>query len=251
MPAYGERPGSAIDPRFLRRLGPGRDLRIAPGVVRLLALDLPREHVEAGFRGRGALSSVKGQSALIIDVTSAAGSALRSLCRWAALELDKPDTPLAFGPTAEHLDQTLLTLFFQSVVSGVPSSAASRGDMLGKVKLSDLEGWIPANLREPISVETLAGVASSSTRALQMTFRRYRDCTPMEFFVRRARLQEVRRQIRSRGPGVSVTEIALDFGFFHLGRFAHAYQQLFGERPSETSRDQPAHRASPSDIPED
>jgi AraC-like DNA-binding protein len=32
----------------------------------------------------------------------------------------------------------------------------------------------------------------------------------------------------------SVTELALDYGFLHLGRFSESYRQQFGELPSET-----------------
>nr|WP_289711683.1 helix-turn-helix domain-containing protein [Escherichia coli] len=40
-------------------------------------------------------------------------------------------------------------------------------------------------------------------------------------------------------PGCRVrnlTELALDFGFAHLGRFAEQYRRQFGELPSETLR---------------
>ncbi|WP_431025429.1 helix-turn-helix domain-containing protein [Halomonas sp. H5] len=34
----------------------------------------------------------------------------------------------------------------------------------------------------------------------------------------------------------SITEIAMGWGFTHMGRFSLAYRQAFGESPSETRR---------------
>uniref|UniRef100_UPI00372D679F helix-turn-helix domain-containing protein n=1 Tax=Alcaligenes faecalis TaxID=511 RepID=UPI00372D679F len=45
-------------------------------------------------------------------------------------------------------------------------------------------------------------------------------------------LQRVRASLEQREG--SVTEVALRFGFFHLGRFSAQYQQMFGERPATT-----------------
>jgi len=36
-----------------------------------------------------------------------------------------------------------------------------------------------------------------------------------------------------RVPGM-VTRVAIDNGFWHMGRFAVAYRALFGERPTDT-----------------
>ena len=35
---------------------------------------------------------------------------------------------------------------------------------------------------------------------------------------------------------ISITDIAMSFGFWHLGRFAGAYKLLFGCSPTETRR---------------
>jgi len=55
-------------------------------------------------------------------------------------------------------------------------------------------------------------------------------------FLCRARLEEVRRQLESPKAGLSVTQIAMNHGFFHLGRFSKVYRESFGERPSDTLR---------------
>jgi AraC family ethanolamine operon transcriptional activator len=48
------------------------------------------------------------------------------------------------------------------------------------------------------------------------------------------RLNKVRRALRAADAATTVTEAAMRFGFFHLGRFSAQYHRLFGERPSDT-----------------
>lgn len=57
-------------------------------------------------------------------------------------------------------------------------------------------------------------------------------------FVRQLRLQHVREELLAdESPGLaSVTDIALKWGFAHLGRFAIEYKRAFGESPSATLR---------------
>ena len=54
-------------------------------------------------------------------------------------------------------------------------------------------------------------------------------------FLRERRLELARRRILS-GDGRSSTQVALDCGFEHLGRFSIEYRARFGESPSHTIR---------------
>ncbi|WP_426958758.1 helix-turn-helix domain-containing protein [Muricoccus radiodurans] len=54
-------------------------------------------------------------------------------------------------------------------------------------------------------------------------------------YLRRRRLQRSYADLRA-GMVTSVTEAATRHGFWELGRFAHDYRALFGERPSDTLR---------------
>jgi AraC-like DNA-binding protein len=48
-------------------------------------------------------------------------------------------------------------------------------------------------------------------------------------------LIHVRKTLRdSSGIARNVTEVALDYGFMHLGRFSSEYKKMFGELPSAT-----------------
>ena len=58
---------------------------------------------------------------------------------------------------------------------------------------------------------------------------------PKRFLLLR-RMHLARRALREAPADATVTDIATEFGFWELGRFAVEYKALFGEAPSETLR---------------
>ena len=53
-------------------------------------------------------------------------------------------------------------------------------------------------------------------------------------YLRRVHLNDARRALRRRSAhSTTVTDVALEFDFWHLGRFAEQYNKLFGESPHE------------------
>jgi transcriptional regulator GlxA family with amidase domain len=55
-------------------------------------------------------------------------------------------------------------------------------------------------------------------------------------YLRNVRLARVREALTRADRSGSVTEIAVEWGFAHLGRFAAEYRAHFGESPADTLR---------------
>lgn len=94
-----------------------------------------------------------------------------------------------------------------------------------------LPGWCQA----PVRVAQLARAAGVSVRTVHRAFRRQVGTSPIAR-IRDERLELARRQLLEAVPGTTVTSVAFDWGFLHLGRFAAQYRSCFGERPSDTLR---------------
>lgn len=88
------------------------------------------------------------------------------------------------------------------------------------------EAWTP---------EALAALAGVSMRSLFLGFRRHRGVSPMRL-LRELRMRRVREELLAAAPGARVTDIALRWGFGHLGRFSQEYRHAYGEPPAATLR---------------
>ncbi|MER6915003.1 AraC family transcriptional regulator [Streptomyces sp. NPDC000594] len=91
---------------------------------------------------------------------------------------------------------------------------------------------------EPISVTDMARAARVSVRSLREGFRKHLATTPLAY-LRRTRLDLARRDLLAAADGQTsetVTDVALRWGFTHLGRFTGHYREAYGETPSQTLR---------------
>jgi AraC-like DNA-binding protein len=97
--------------------------------------------------------------------------------------------------------------------------------------------YVRDHLDTPVTIARLAATTGVSARALQKGFARDLGCTPSAY-VRDLRLERARKQLLDAEPGdgTRVTDVALRWGFSHLGRFSHFYGVRFGESPSDTLR---------------
>ncbi|AJE14881.1 helix-turn-helix transcriptional regulator [Stutzerimonas balearica] len=99
-----------------------------------------------------------------------------------------------------------------------------------------LVDYIEEHIKQDITVEQLAELAHMSPRSLYVLFERKAGTTPKSF-IRQRKLERVRCSLSDPEGGVrNVTEVAMDYGFLHLGRFSESYRNAFGELPSDTLR---------------
>ncbi|MBT1679767.1 AraC family transcriptional regulator [Curtobacterium aurantiacum] len=94
------------------------------------------------------------------------------------------------------------------------------------------EAFLLEHAREPITVADIAAAAGLSVRGVQAAFNRHHGITPLAY-LRHIRLLLARERLES-DPELTVGEAARWAGFGHLGRFAGAYRDEFGELPRQT-----------------
>lgn len=95
--------------------------------------------------------------------------------------------------------------------------------------------YIHEHAHEAVTAPDIARAACVSMRALQAGFQEELDMSPMSY-LRNVRLDRAHADLLAAPANASVSEVAMRWGFAHLGRFAEQYRRKFGVLPSETAR---------------
>ena len=90
-----------------------------------------------------------------------------------------------------------------------------------------------SRMKSPITMNEICSAVHVSRRTLQYTFAQCYGISPKQF-IQVTRLNQTRRILQSNEEYQTVSEVAFNYGFFHLGLFCQNYKRLFGETPSET-----------------
>lgn len=211
---------------------PGQYLELDVEPHRSLVLSIDSAFAESVLARRGDRNPGGALAACDFPLTVPAVATLRSFCLWLAGELDRPASALLTSAAARlHCERALLSLLTEMLLSS--SGRPRRQQTLSADQLASLEDWLAAHCLEPIGVEDLAAASGASVRVVRESFRRLRGCSAQEA-LRRHRLDVVRQRLQAETVDTTVTAVAFDCGFFHLGRFAQQYARRFGELPSQT-----------------
>ena len=187
----------------------------------------------------------------------------RKLGRWLGHPLEEP-LRFALRPFSDELEEIwrrTLSYLWSSEEHGLPLGAAAKSaldeylltlllhhhphnysDEMARDTSAPVPGivrraerFMADNADTPVTVSDVAAHLGVSLRSLQAGFRQWRNATP-NAYLRQVRLQLVREELLRSDKDASVTTIALQHGFMHLGRFSAQYRAAFGEGPSATLR---------------
>lgn len=137
-----------------------------------------------------------------------------------------------------HLEDYLITTFLYGHSHNYSEAIAKKmQEMNSATPARDIASLgrdlMEASYMQPITINWIASELKVSTRTLETKFKEKFNSTPTEF-LRRLRLNKARQELLDRSSKKSIGNIALDNGFFHVGRFCAYYKQEYKELPSET-----------------
>ncbi|MFC6668794.1 AraC family transcriptional regulator [Marinobacterium aestuariivivens] len=134
------------------------------------------------------------------------------------------------------ISQTYAGLLASKLLSIFPCNLQQECSSVGAGQQVHLiRRYLGERIKDDIGVEELAGLCNVSIRTLYNVFAKEVGTTP-KLFIKQMKLQSLHNDLKQGVGARNVTEIALDYGFSHLGRFSSDYRKMFGELPSETLR---------------
>ena len=185
------------------------------------------------------------EQALLEETLQVIGSTtpLKTIVPHTTLLALPPDVVAPLRHLLETAPSTCPTRYVEEpVLTGICVALAASRDRPHRTPLASRNHWQYVRkvrgyledhrLAEALSLKTLCQLTGVGARTLNTAFQEVTGDSPMQF-VKRRRLNAARHALFA-GEAESVKRAALDHGFWHLGRFAYEYQNLFGERPSET-----------------
>ncbi|MDP9708950.1 UNVERIFIED_ORG: AraC-like DNA-binding protein [Pseudomonas fluorescens] len=155
--------------------------------------------------------------------------------RWLSSTLTKLSQALDL-PSKDALTQQLLEdcLFILDNASVCLDGGGLQRRAEERITLKRVGEWAADSPEETLNLLELSRVAGVSLRQLQQTFKAYTGMSPSHW-LRLRRLNSARRELLKRSPAeTTVAEVAMNWSFWHLGRFSSSYRALFKELPSET-----------------
>lgn len=218
---------------------PGDHLLAVPGVdSTILVLSF------GAFRFNSYLSRLRGREihenvrfVPDFDLTAEVASRWHSAVQLLTTELFYAESLLHQGIGIGAVEDLLMSTLLYVQDSTYHDDLVARPQAISRRTVRAALEYIEAHLAERISLPDVVEAAGVSERTLQQGFRDELHTTPSAY-IRNRRLDRIHDVLADSLPTdrVTVSNVAVSWGFSHLGNFAAAYRARFGEAPSETLR---------------
>jgi AraC family transcriptional regulator, ethanolamine operon transcriptional activator len=239
-------PGSTASRAFVRgrQLEPAQCIAIGEGAC--VEVITRRDYVDVALAVD--LQVLRGQSQWLSDCALATSRTswvatpgplwidrMRRTVRWLFTAIEQyPQATSRPGVRASLADQLVMAMADFGSEQVAAERPARDARVQQRTAVERAREYIRGKLAEPLPLSELCRHAHVQARSLEYGFREITGLSPISY-VKSLRLNAVRRDLsRTDIAEHSISEIALDHGFWHLSQFAADYRKFFGETPTST-----------------
>lgn len=224
--------GHAIgDPRLLVARSDDLPVLRTPANLELLCINVPAHEVIDSLVQQGIAQDLKASPRCYGLGPTGTHQALACLSAGIFASPAQPPAWLWHAGLRSAMRETLLVHLLDLLDTAQPDEVAPNARMRLVKRARE---FALAQPDAPPSILELCNRVGASRRKLQYCFQQTLGINPVAY-LRVLRLNAVHRALRRSEAG-SVHDIAGQWGFEHLSRFATDYRHLFGELPSQTLR---------------
>ncbi len=140
--------------------------------------------------------------------------------------------PLSEPSHEKVFENTVLDAFFCEVAdSARPDCVPSRHRLARRAA-----DFLHAGCQEPLTIADICAAIGANRRTLHLGFQELFGVTPIAYLTA-LRLNRARADLqRPESRDLTITQVAMKWGFFHLGRFSGKFRAHFGVSPSALLR---------------
>ena len=181
----------------------------------------------------GELPSAPLEFAPDMDLASAHGRSFARYVLAAAEDLDQPVSILSSPIAIASFEQFIMTGLLLSHEHNYTQAFRRLDKYIPPRDVRRAIDYMECHSDAPLTIGDLVNATGVAGRTLFKHFKDFKGVSPMRY-MRNVRFDRVRQSLLSAEPEANVTEIALSWGFVHMGRFSVEYRERFGESPSQT-----------------
>lgn len=131
-----------------------------------------------------------------------------------------------------EFEESLVAQLITAALGNLPIADRSTPAVRAKALMGACE-YIETHKRDLTTVGDVCAATGASWRTLDRAFKERFSVGP-KAYISALRLTYVRNELSNCAPATRISDVANEWGFWHMGQFARDYRKLFGELPSAT-----------------
>lgn len=171
----------------------------------------------------------------VVELNSAAGRRWNSVVNFVRQQIQDPMPEQVRSALEMQLEDTMCLMLIELLRHNYSDRIHNIATTVAPKTVRRATNYILDNLQANISLDELASATAVSPATLSKHFRHYLGQSPLQY-IRTVKLEAIHTVLKQSQADVSVAQIAMEYGFNHLGRFSQYYRSQFGQPPSATLR---------------